>query len=188
MMHRSERHCQRPGSGSAARLLHLIALAVALGCMGVVAAQAQPIDLDADTAEIDNVRGVSVYTGNVVLTRGARRITGERMTVHLRDGEGGQSLDHVVVEGEPAIYNQRGDEERGPIEAEAPQMEYYATGPERVILLEGAKLTQGRNTFTGERIEYDVTEDVVHARGEPETGRRVQIRLFPDDEDNGADE
>lgn len=156
--------------------------------LGVSCAQAEPIDLDADNAEIDNARGVSVYTGNVVLTRGPRRITGDRMTVHLREDDGGsQALDHVVVEGEPAVYNQGGDDRRS-IEAEAPRMEYYATGPERVILLEGAQLTQGRNTFTGERIEYEVAADLVHARGEPETGRRVQIRLFPDDEDNGDDE
>ena len=57
-----------------------------------------PITLDADEAEIDNDRGVSVYTGNVVLTRGGRQVTGDRMTVHLR---GDDQLDHVVVEGEP---------------------------------------------------------------------------------------
>ncbi|SEO75194.1 lipopolysaccharide export system protein LptA [Aquisalimonas asiatica] len=171
------------------RALPLCLLPALLILLGAAGAQAEPIDLDADNAEIDNARGVSVYTGNVVLTRGPRRITGDRMTVHLREDDAGdQALDHVVVEGEPAVYNQRGGEDRRPIEAEAPRMEYYASGPERVILLEGARLTQGRNTFTGERIEYEVAADRVHARGEPETGRRVQIRLFPDDEDNGDDE
>ncbi len=153
------------------------------------AASAEPIDLDADEAEIDNVRGVSVYTGNVVLTRGFRRITGDRMTVYLkRDDDGGQALDRVVVEGEPAVYNQQATDDQRAVEAEAPRMEYYASGPERVVLLEGAKLVQGRNTFSGERIEYKVVEDVVNARGEPETGRRVQITLFPDDENGEGDD
>ena len=166
-------------------------LAVVMGCLLATGVSAEPIDLDADSAEIDNVRGVSIYTGNVVLTRGPRRITGDRMVVHLREDDAGdQALDHVVIEGEPAVYNQQAGPDRRAVEAEAPRMEYYATGPERVILMNGARLSQGRNTFSGERIEYKIAEDVVDARGEPETGRRVQIRLFPDDEDNdnGADE
>ena len=167
-------------------------LAVGLACVLLLAtpfAMAEPIDLDADQAEIDNARGVSVYTGNVVLTRGFRRITGDRMTVHLtRDDAGDQALDHVVVEGEPAVYNQQATEDRRAVEAEAPRMEYHAAGPERIILLEGARLVQGRNTFSGERIEYKVADDVVNARGEPDTGRRVQITLFPDDEDQEGDD
>lgn len=166
-------------------------LAVAIGWLALLpgAAAAEPIDLDADQAEIDNARGVSVYTGNVVLTRGFRRITGDRMTVHLRqDDNGDRALDHVVVEGEPAVYNQEATEDTRAVEAEAPRMEYYASGPERVVLLEGARLVQGRNTFSGERIEYEVAADVVNARGEPETGRRVEITLFPDDEDDQEDD
>ncbi len=166
-------------------------LAVGLACLllaAPAAVMAEPIDLDADQAEIDNARGVSVYTGNVVLTRGFRRITGDRMTVHLTRGDDGdQALDHVVIEGQPAVYNQQATEDRRAVEAEAPRMEYHASGPERVVLLEGARLVQGRNTFSGERIEYEVAADVVNARGEPETGRRVQITLFPDDEDEEGD-
>ncbi|MDN3517378.1 lipopolysaccharide transport periplasmic protein LptA [Aquisalimonas lutea] len=163
-------------------------LLAALAAPVTPAAAAERINLDADRAEINNATGVSVYTGDVVLTRGGRRITGERMTVYL-DGSGDQqTLDHVVVEGEPAVYTQQGTEERRPVEAEAPRMEYYASGPERVILLNGGKVVQGRNTFTGERIEYNVTADVVDARSEPDSDRRVQITLFPEDDGDGESE
>lgn len=155
---------------------------------------AEPIQLDADEAEIDNASGVSVYTGNVVLTRGGRRITGDRMTVHLREDRSEQTLDHVVVEGEPAVYRHTGTEERRPVEAEAPRMEYYAGNPERVILLQGGTLTQGRNTFSGRRIDYNVTADAVDATsdgdgdGQADDEERVRATFYPEDEDGEDDE
>ncbi|MCC5856783.1 MAG: lipopolysaccharide transport periplasmic protein LptA [Ectothiorhodospiraceae bacterium] len=144
-----------------------------------VAGNGEPITLDADRAEIDNVSGVSVYTGDVVLTRGLRQITGDRMTVHTRARE----LDHVVVEGDPAVYTQQPDGDGEILRAEAPRMEYHASGPERIILLDGGRLTQGRNEFTGETIHYNLETEVADARGDKETGRRIRITLFPDDED-----
>lgn len=173
--------------GAGARLAGLLLAALA-GAALTPAAASEQINLDADQAEINNATGVSVYTGDVVLTRGGRRITGDRMTVYLDQGGDQQTLDHVVVEGEPAVYNQEGTEERRPVEAEAPRMEYYASGPERVVLLQGGKIVQGRNTFTGERIEYNIAADVVDARGEPDSDRRVQITLFPEDDGDGDSE
>ncbi|MFO7858274.1 MAG: lipopolysaccharide transport periplasmic protein LptA [Ectothiorhodospiraceae bacterium] len=169
------------------------ALAVAWLAAPAGAPAAEPIQLDADEAEIDNASGVSVYTGNVVLTRGGRRITGDRMTVHLREDRSDQTLDHVVVEGEPAVYRHTGTEERRPVEAEAPRMEYYAGNPERVILLQGGTLTQGRNTFSGRRIDYNVTADAVDATsdgdrdGQGDTDR-VRATFYPEDEDGEDDE
>lgn len=144
------------------------------------AAQTQrnaPIQLDADHADLDASTGVGVYTGDVVLTQGERTITGDRMTVYTRDG---RVLDRVVVEGSPATWRQpseTGDE----IVGEAPRMEYHAGDPERVRLLEGGQVTRGRNVFTGETIEYNLSTQRVQARGE-ESGNRIRITLFPPEE------
>ncbi len=150
---------------------------------GVLAATGsdEPIYLDADHAEIDNVSGISVYTGNVVMTQGLREVTGDRMTVHTV--QEGRELSKVYVDGEPAVYTQRPDGEGSIIRAEAPRMEYHATGPERMILLDGGKLTRGRNEFTGEVIEYNLETEVVNARGDETTGRRIRITLFPEEDE-----
>lgn len=138
-----------------------------------------PIQLDADTADIDSATGVSVYTGNVVLTQGNRKITGERMTVHTRNGRG---LDHVVVEGSPATWRQPPEGGGEPIHGEAPRLEYHARGPERVKLLQGGRITQGRDTFTGETIEYNLETERMVARSQDSTDR-IRITLFPEDEE-----
>ncbi|WP_253475145.1 lipopolysaccharide transport periplasmic protein LptA [Natronocella acetinitrilica] len=145
------------------------------------AAAAEPIYLDADEAEIDNVSGVSVYTGNVVMTQGLREITGDRMTVHTT--REGRELSRVIVEGRPAVYTQQPDDGTALVRADAPRMEYFATGPERIILMDGGRITRGRNEFTGEVIEYNLETEVVNARGDDDTGRRIRITLFPEDEE-----
>ena len=166
----------RPGGGLVATLaLLLLASAAVLAATG----RGEPIQLDADEAEIDNVSGISVYTGNVILTQGLREITGERMTVHT--AEGGRTLSRVIVEGQPAVYTEQPDGEGELVRAEAPRMEYYASGPERMVLLDGGRLTRGRNEFSGEVIEYNLESEVVNARGDRETGRRTRMTLFPED-------
>lgn len=139
-----------------------------------------PIHLDADHADIDANTGVGIYTGNVILTQGRREITGDRMTVHTR---GNRELDHVVVEGNPATWRQPPEGGGEEILGEAPRMEYHTRNPEHVKLLEGGRVTRGRNVFTGETIEYNLETERVVARGRDAT-ERIRITLFPDDEEN----
>lgn len=160
-----------------------IVLGLVLGLPAQAPAQenrSEPIQLDADTADIDNATGVSVYTGDVVLTQGNRTITGERMVVHTRNG---RELDHIVVEGNPATWEQQPESGGEVIHGEAPRMEYHAQGPERVKLLEGGRITQGRNTFTGETIEYNLETERMVAQSQG-SSERIRITLFPGDEDD----
>ena len=58
----------------------------------------QPIEIEADTADLDNKKGVTIYRGNVVLIQGSVRMTGDIMTVYFKDDE----LDILIMEGKPA--------------------------------------------------------------------------------------
>jgi lipopolysaccharide export system protein LptA len=133
----------------------------------------EPIELEADRAEMSQITGIGVYTGNVVLTQGAITITGERMTVHTDEN---RQLERVVVEGKPAEFEQRRADAQS-VRARAPQMEYRTGATEQVLLTGGATLWQGRNEFSGESIHYDVAAERVLARGEGE--RRTRITFFP---------
>ena len=138
----------------------------------------QPVHLSADNAELNNTTGVSVYTGNVVLTQGSMTIRGDKMTVHT---DAQHQLQKAVVIGQPATYEQLPEGKTEKVHAQAPRMEYYAGGPERVVLLDGAKLWQGKNTFTGEHIVYQVAADKVNAQSGD--NQRIHITLYPKKED-----
>jgi lipopolysaccharide export system protein LptA len=129
--------------------------------------------IESNQAELDEQRGVSIYTGNVRVTQGTLVLTGEHMTVY-NDGE---HLDRMILLGTPATYRQRPDGKDEDMRAEALRMEYHAE-PERVILLEKAVAWQGENSFRSDRIVYQVRQDRVEA-GATEGGQRVHIILQP---------
>lgn len=137
----------------------------------------QPLELSADKAELDNAKGVSVYTGSVVLVQGTMTITGDKLTVYLNENN---ELKKLIVIGQPATYQQIPEGQEKYVKANAPTMEYYANAPERVELLGGAKLSQGKNTFTGETITYLVQEDRANAVGGKE---RIKITIVPEKKD-----
>jgi lipopolysaccharide export system protein LptA len=160
--------------------------AIALLCAGAVAAQglggSGPLRLRADQAELDNARGISIYTGNVELTREGVRVTGDRMVVYTDDE---RELERIVITGDPATYYDERQGQATPVEAEAPRMEYYASGPERIRLLEGATLWQGENRFQGETIVYEPGSERITADSAG-SGERIDILLFPQADDGAS--
>lgn len=164
------------------RLLAACLLAVAGCALAQQDSSKQPLHLSADTGELDNVRGVSTYTGNVVVTRGQMRITGDVLRVYRGDGD---TLDRIEVEGEPATFHDESPQRETPVDAEAPTMTYYSGPPERIELSGGATLTRGRDEFRGETVNYDIAADQVKADSSKD--QRVQVTLFPKKDDSGND-
>lgn len=159
---------------NSAKWLFIIALAGPPGAHALSTDKDQPVDIEADRAEIDEPRGTSVYSGNVKVTRGSMHLTGDTMTVYSKDRE----LDRIIVVGSPATYRQRQDNQQEDMHAAAQRIEYHANS-EKVILLENAKLWQGINEFKSDRIVYDIARGVANA-GDPSSSRqRVHITIQP---------
>jgi len=124
----------------------------------------QPIEIEANAAELDDQKGVTVYTGNVVVTQGSIRMTGDKMTVYYtKDND----LDTVIMLGQPATYRQLPDKSEVYDEAEALRMEFYNL-KNLIVLIDNALVTQEGLRFSGSRIEYDTKNSKIRARGAPE--------------------
>ena len=134
----------------------------------------QPITIEADKAKVDEKKGISTYTGNVLLRQGSIQIKSDELKVISKDG----GLDKLVATGKPVIYLQSGDAEKGDIVGEAYQMEYFALEG-KLILLENAKLSQGPNMFSGNRIAYDTQKEIVSAAVSEQGTQRVQVTIQP---------
>ncbi len=135
----------------------------------------KPVHIEADDVELDDKRGISVYRGDVVITQGTMRITGDRVTVYTTPGG---DLDHAVSVGKPATYKQRPDNKPDDVHARSSTMEYFAA-KDTVTLTGDAHLRQGPNTFDSEKIIYDVANDHVDA-GKQTGGDRVRITIHPE--------
>lgn len=153
----------------------------------------QPIEVESDTAELDDIKNKSVYTGNVILTQGTIRMTGDKMTVyHTEDDE----LDTLIMEGDPATYRQLPDDSDVYDEAEAQIIEFYEL-QNLVILIDDAEVRQEGLNMTGDRIDYDTELSQVKAqtKQEPATAgkddseekKRVRVILKKKEEQGEAD-
>ena len=125
----------------------------------------QDIEIEADSAELDDKKGITIYRGNVVVIQGSMRITGDIMTVtYIENGD----LDTIIVEGKPAHHRQLPDNKDIYDEAEALRMEYYLL-KNFIVLINEALVTQEGLRFGGNRIEYDTVNSRVKARGKTKT-------------------
>jgi lipopolysaccharide export system protein LptA len=133
----------------------------------------QPIQLEANRGQLDQKTGVSVYEGNVVISQGSMRLTADTATIHVRDG----GFQRMEATGNPATLRYQPAVDKPEIRGTSRRVEYDVASA-RVTMSGGARLTQGRDTFTGDRIEYDLREDVVRARGAGANGR-IQFTIQP---------
>ena len=125
----------------------------------------QDIEIEADTAEMDDIKGITIYRGDVVVIQGSIRMTGHTMTVYFDKND---DMELVIMQGKPATYRQLPDDSKVYDEAEALQMEYYAL-KDYVILIDKALVTQEGLRFSGSRIEYDTVLSQVKAKGSTKT-------------------
>ncbi len=153
----------------------------------------QPIEVEADTAELDEVKNVSIYRGNVIVIQGSIRMTGDVMTVYQTDND---DLDHLIMEGNPATYKQLPDDSKIYDEARALRMEYHEI-KNKVILIDQAVVTQEGLRFSGDRIDYDTELSKVKAWSKPPGSPtdaeapagppRERVKIIIKKKDKGAD-
>jgi lipopolysaccharide export system protein LptA len=160
-------------------LLNVLVIFTLNGMPMAIAAEtkppAQPINIEADNAKILEKEGKSVYSGNVILVQGNTRVTADKVTVFSTDGK----LSRITAEGKPVTYKQSNEPKAADITAEANTVDYFAQ-EKRVVLLDNAKLTQGRTVFSGNRIEYNADTEVVTAKQADSGKQRVQVIIHPE--------
>lgn len=152
---RLRRSAARAGTGA----LLAVGLLTSGGVYGLPSDREQPIEIRARHAEIDDARGVAVYSGNVTMDQGSLSVTADKLTIHTdRD-----DVVRVVAEGDRAHYEQRPEPGAALVRADARRIVYH-TREQRVELEGDARLAQASDEFTGEVILYDLREHRVQAR------------------------
>lgn len=158
---------------------HLRFLTLLLGawCASVAALSgdaSSPIDITADAVEIDDGRHTSTYTGKVEVQQGSMRLLADRVTVYHQPS---RQPNRIIATGAPVRYWQKTDDGQE-VKAEARRMEYSAAR-EEILLIDRARLIQGRDSFSSDRILYDRGKAVVKAGASAHGRQRVHISITP---------
>ena len=132
----------------------------------------QPILIEADSADIDDRQGVSIYRGNVVVRQGSAVLNADQVTVQ----HPGKKAKKFIAVGKPVKYRQRQDGDKPDIRAEALQAEYF-TESEELIMIGNAVLYQGKDSFRSDRITYDRKSGILKGGTSAKGQRRVQVTI-----------
>ena len=140
--------------------------------------QEQPVYIEADSVELDDIQDTSVYIGNVQIDQGTMRILADQVTVKHKEDRRPR---FIVAMGNPVRYRQDVEGEKGEVKAHAQRMEYDAEKDE-LTLIERAELTQATDRFASDRIVYDRARSQVKAGTSAQGSGRVSITFTPEKE------
>lgn len=169
------------------RLLLCAGLALAGAAHAEKGDRQQPMNVEADALRYDDLKQVSIFTGNVVLTRGTIVIKGARIEVR-QDPQGYQFGVVTAAEGKRATFRQKRDGDDEFVEGESETIEYDGRA-DVFKLIKNAQLrrlrgTQVSDVVTGNVIQYNSLTDVFTVdggsqQGGAQGGGRVRATLTP---------
>ena len=150
-----------------------LGLLLALGssvALGLESDRDQPIEVIADRALRDDIRGYTVYSGDVRLTQGSLVIEADKITIFHKT----RSADRVVALGQPSRMQQQQNPGEPPMHAQALRIVYLVEA-ERIQLRDAARVEQDGAVVNGDTIDYLIPEQIVRADTQGDSGGRVQV-------------
>ncbi len=136
-----------------------------------------PTNIEADRLEMREKENISIYTGNVKITRGSMKIEGDTIIITYKDGV----LYRIEANGKPATFFQLNDLDEA-ISAESFYIDYNEK-TNKLELKEKARLLKNKNDFSSEHIIYNTLDDIVRAgkhNAPTDTPTpRVKITIYP---------
>ncbi len=139
----------------------------------------KPILIEANQAAIDNIKGVAIYEGNVVVTQGSIKINADKITLNYTPE---QAIEKIIATGNLASFTQHLDNDED-IKAKAKYMEYNAI-KDTLHLTNQAELRKQKNgkdiyTSNAPRILYDTKKGFTKADGGDKKTGRITISIEP---------
>ncbi len=127
-----------------------------------------PIHITADKLTAYDKKGLYIFSGDVVATRGDVRLKADKMEVYknLKSGD----IDRVVCIGHVVITKENK-------KATADKAIYFAN-KSIVTLIGNAKVISGKNNIEAYRIVYYLNEDYVVSQA-GDKSKRVEVTIYP---------
>ena len=143
-----------PAAGLAAGLL----LSPAFPAMAEKADKEKPTNIESNRMSSDDTKRMSIFEGNVVLTKGTVVVRADRIVVH-QDADGFQ---FATATGKPVRFRQKGDPKDGKegvwTDGEALEIRIDDRN-ERIEMFQRARVTRDQDVVNGEYIFLDQRTD-----------------------------
>lgn len=138
----------------------------------------QPIHISADSASRNEQTGITRYKGNVELSQGSMKIVGG--TIEIRQNQDG-TVTTITAAGSLAHFQQQPSPQE-PLTHAYGELLDYNVRTEELVITGQARVTQGNDRFSGNKIIYDMQKSTVNAFSDSNakgSGQRVQMVIQP---------
>ena len=164
----------KPTTGALGALALLLLSVAAGNALALSTDKDQPIIIEADSMEVDEGKGITIYQGNVDLEQGSIRMKADKVTIMQSKGK----TDRIIADGNPVKFRQRPDGKDEDVVGNALRFEYESTS-ELIYLIGDAMLTQGGSSVKSDRITYDRTKAIAKAGKKAKGKMRVRTVIEP---------
>ena len=135
----------------------------------------QPIEIEAQSVVVDENTGLNEFSGNAEVRQGSLLLLAELIQVQTNNEEVVSMIAKGSLE-KPAKYIQSQENQARFIEATAILITYDVD--KGIIFLVGnARLIQGFDSFSGDRLSYDINNDKVVVKGSEDGTKRVKFKI-----------
>ena len=139
----------------------------------------KPVNIEADSADMDDLHKVGLYQGGVVLTQGTLMLRADKLEVH-QDNDG---FSTAVAYGNPVYFRQKQDNVDQYVEAYANRID-LDNKLNTVLLTGNARLKKGADELHANTMLYNTVTERFWAKIDPNTvpgapPNRVRTAIFP---------
>lgn len=135
----------------------------------------QPIEITADTLEVDREKNIAVFQGNVDAIQGEMRLRARVLTVHYSQKQNAQgtAISRIDAEGDVFVSS--------PTETAQGQRGVYDVEEGTIRLNDQVVLTRGENVIRGDRLVMDLNSGLsrVESAAAGESSERVHGVFVP---------
>ncbi len=133
-----------------------------------------PVNIEADSGEIDQASGTTIYLGEVIISQGSMKLEADKVTVQYQD----KRPHKLVAIGKPARFKQKPGESKPWVHGRGNRI-VYLIHSEELVLSDEAELEQGGDSFRSDRIVYDRVKAKLKAGAAADGKKRVMVTIQP---------
>ncbi len=135
----------------------------------------QEVYVEADTADLDEAKGIGVYRGDVLIKQGTMEIRGDKVTIETKN----RKFNSLTSVGKPAKFQQQLELNQSPVFGEAKTI-HYSIVDGILTMRKKAKLTRDGDVFSGNYLRYDTINETVKAKRAEDGSERIKIIIQPE--------
>jgi lipopolysaccharide export system protein LptA len=135
----------------------------------------QPIEIEAQSVVVDETTGFNEFSGDVEVRQGSLLLLAELIQVQTENEEVVSMIAKGSLE-KPAKYIQSQENQARFVEATATTITYDVNAG-MIFLVGHAHLIQGFDSFSGDRLSYDINNDRVVVKSSEDGTERVKFKI-----------